>query len=154
MWPFSLKKKIPVPQPPSEDLLRFPKPPPLEKEIPLEKIKKKTTSRELPPPPQAPFGLSFPSSPELPSPFEPGPKPIPSLSRPKVKPAFLRVQHYQQILENLDRIKNQVDSLEGLAQSLEKSEFNEDKYYEMLKSSLRKLHERLLFLDDLTFKKS
>lgn len=165
---FSRKKKIEVPTPPSEDLLRFPKPSQIEKIIepekpsfPLEippvpkKIKAEGVEEPGPPPdisipetPPALFKPVFPSPPERPPPFTP--------SKPSFmpqKPCFLRVQHYQTLLDALADIQNNVKGLDQINKDLSQSEFHENKDHERLKNNLKRIHDRLISMDDSIFKK-
>lgn len=150
---FFRKKKAETLLPPSEDLLSFPKSLPREREIRPEKIKE-IAGLELPPLPQrrgkgeaeikrAKEGARLREEAEEQFPVSPIIK----------KPHFLRIQEYQKLRENLGEIREWGEKLEALCGSLEKSEFNENKDYESLKNDLKKIHERLLFMDELIFKK-
>lgn len=181
---FSRKKKIEVPVPPSEDMLKFPKPSQVEKEILPEKIQEAVgveEKQELPELPEVPTKVSEPELPEtsskfpwgkkkevpkpeeeLPAPEEgeelglpkPAPPVFPERRAPHLqKPCFLRVQHYQKLQGDLDTIRINSNELDKVTEYLEKSEFNEGKHYERLKNDLKRIHDRLLFMDDLIFKK-
>lgn len=157
---FFRKKKIEVPAPPSEDILKFPKASEISS-IKPESIKeavgieKPSLPPEIPPVPTKKEDLmSFeeipPAPPELTS-----HSPLPS-KRPQFvfkKPFFIRMQNYQLLIENLNNIKNKTAELDQTVMDLEKSEFNENKNYERLKNNLKKIHDQLLVMDDTIFKK-
>ncbi len=143
---FFKKKKVVVPLPEhSDDLLKFPEstagtPAP-------EEIKQSVGLEE---PPQMP-DMSTPD------PLAPGldgkPTKIPPLVQERAYPFFLRVQAYQDLIKDASDIKTHVLELDLTTEKLENSEFNENKNYERLKRELKTIHERLLFMDDLIFKK-
>ncbi len=157
---FSRKKKVEVPEPPSEDILKFPKPSEIkaikpeeqipQEELPVpEKIKKAVGVEKLPEELETPPHKSelpslpepaFPTLPEKP-PFKPTPIPL-------GKPSFLRIQHYQMLLDEMGSIKKNTAHLNQINEHLEKSEYNENKDYERLKNNLKKIHDGLLFIDD------
>jgi len=167
---FSRKKKeLKVPAPPSDDVLKFPKP---------SQDKKVKEEKELPPPPEHPspekikeaVGVEKPEEPlpeippdkieedELPPPKEmlPLPEPFSPPERPSFitkKPSFIRMQNYQMLLDNLNAIKNTTIEMNKLSEDIEKSEFNENKNYERLKNDLKKILDRLLSIDVQIFKK-
>jgi len=141
---FSRKKKIEVPIPPPKNLLKFPKPSQVERVIEPEKIKE-AVGIEKPTLP-LPESLEKLEKPKLT--FPTPPETFPST----IRPFFIRVQYYQKILDDLDHIKKNTTKLDKTVETLEKSEFNESKNYEKLKNNLKKIHERLLFMDELIFK--
>lgn len=153
---FFRKKKIAVPLPPSEDLLKFPKPSEIKVLKPEareeRKIKKAEDIEKLPfSLPELPKRMGIPSPP---FPFKPVfPSRPPEMFSFIQGPFFIRLQHYQMLLDNLNCIKTKTMDLDQTTERLEKSEFNENKDYERLKNDLKKLHDRLLFMDDLIFKK-
>ncbi len=165
---FSRKKKVELPEAPSDDLLDFPKLTESEKEIVPEKIQ-----REV--------GLESEEEPELiEEPKTPVPEkikgvfgfmkkepveqtlPEPILSKSSFeeeteevvvkKPFFSRIQSYQETIESLSSIKISMIKLEELNDKLDKSRFNENRDYETLKRDLKNIHDKLLFMDDLIFK--
>lgn len=133
---FSRKRKIRVPLPPTEDLLRFPKAAPPERIIEPERLKEAVSWEK-------PLAWEGPSLPKMVM-----PKPLTIK-----KPFFLRLSHYQQLLVNLGGMKEKAEQLEQVTENLEKSEFNENADYEDLKNCLKKIHDHLLRLDDLIFLK-
>jgi hypothetical protein len=135
---FSRKKKVEVPVPPHEDLLRFPKPSQVERVIQPEKVKEAAGIGKPLPPPEEPLPVVSP-------PLE---KPV----RERQEPFFIRIQHYRELIKDLDYVKEKSEKMEKINEELEKSEFNEKKDYESLKNNLKKIHERLLFMDDTIFK--
>jgi hypothetical protein len=143
---FSRKKKN-VPPPPQEGLLNFPKQPTVEKEILPDNIKQAAgvdKQEDIVPP-----------LPEEPIQTEPAPLPQPDVPEGYVlqKPYFARITQYKKLVENLDCIKVEINGMDEITTSLEKSEYNENKDFEKLKSNLKKIHDRLLFVDDLIFKR-
>jgi hypothetical protein len=69
------------------------------------------------------------------------------------KPCFLRVQHYQTLLDALADIQNNVKGLDQINKDLSQSEFHENKDHERLKNNLKRIHDRLISMDDSIFKK-
>jgi len=141
IW-FFKKKKVTVPIPENhEDLLQFPQ---SSRRAMPEEIKKSVGLEE---PPQMPdMGLPEESKPGLGS-------TSPPQTFQTAYPFFLRVQSYQELIKDTSDIKTHVLELDLTTEKLENSEFNENKNYEKLNRELRKVHERLLFMDDLIFKK-
>ena len=141
-WFFN-KKKVIVPLPEhSDDLLKFPEP--TAKSIAPETIKQSVGLEE---PPQMP-DMSSPEN------LAPGRGRVPTpVVQERAYPFFLRVQDYQELIKDASDIKTHVLELDLTTEKLENSEFNENKNYEKLKRDLRKIHERLLYMDDLIFKK-
>src|SRR3989339_1283738 len=136
---FSRKKKVDVPLPPSEEILRFPRRLPMEREI-LPAPKRMPETERLPKEPE-PVQSSFPSQTQV--------NPNTQLVNQFF---FLRMVDYQNLIGNLDNTNLQVQELEHTMNKLEASEFNENRDYEALKSNLKKVHERLLYVDKLIFK--
>ena len=161
---FSRKKKIEVPAPPSEDLLKFPK----ASEVTVikpETIKEAVgVEKPAPPLPEAPPARISKEDLVLPKetqemPSFPPPRPTFPLPPPETpsfrmkKPFFLRIQDYQKLFDSLSHIRNKTIELDQTTENIEKSGFNENKDYERLKNDLKKIHDRLLFMDDIVFKK-
>ena len=154
---FSRTKKIKVPIPTSDDFLKFPKLPQTGKITEPEKIKS-AVGLDSPPQPKEPEEKLLPPPPLPPKPSQFTPLPKPSLPPQPTnltiqKPFFLRIQHYQHLLTNLGGIKNNLTQMGHASEQLSKSEFNENQKYEQLKNHLKKIHDRLLSMDDLIFKK-
>ncbi|MFH1682257.1 MAG: hypothetical protein ABIA37_00520 [Candidatus Woesearchaeota archaeon] len=148
---FSRKKKMEVPSPPSDSLLRFPKPP--QREIHPEEIKqavKMERSPEIKPkvilPPmekpvtERPMPSPKPQMPRIPFPLAQG-------------PFFLRIQNHQMLMEHMEKIKTRLGELDQTSRDLEKSEFNEHQNYEEFKEELKKIHDRLIFIEGVVFKR-
>ena len=147
IW-FFKKKKVTVPIPENhEDLLQFPRSS-SKRTIP-EEIKKSVGLEE---PPQMP-DMALPEEPTLGIGAAPAKTVTPAPNYQTAYPFFLRVQSYQELIKDTSDIKTHVLELDLTTEKLENSEFNENKNYEKLKRELRKVHERLLFMDDLIFKK-
>lgn len=165
---FSRKRRIEVPSPPSEDLLRFPKASEV-KVIRPGKIKGPLDMEKAAPLPEIPLILKnkvdlmqlkeeispvlFKPTFPLPLPEKTFPTPPERPSFTLKKPVFLRVQDYQVLLGNLRNIKNKTDGLDQTTENLEKSEFNENRDFEHLKSNLKNIHDHLLHMDDTLFNK-
>ena len=154
---FSKKKKIEVPIPPSEDILRFPKPTKIEEKIIPPEPKEETPSSSpsfTPSQLKQVAGLEE-EKPQVEEKITPSLPPSPSFTPSSLSPTpfFIRLQQYQKLLEHLENIKNNIKKLDLLDENLAKSEFNENKNYENLKKELKKIHDRLLYVDDLIFKK-
>lgn len=144
IW-FFRKKKVTVPIPEhSDDLLQFPQSS-SRRSVPDE-IKQSVGLEE---PPQLPdMDLSVEPETSFSSASIPQP-----LANQMTYPFFLRVQSYQDLVKDTSDVKTHMLELDLTTEKLENSEFNENKHYENLKKELRKVHERLLFMDDLIFKK-
>ncbi|MBR9683612.1 hypothetical protein GOV03_03660 [Candidatus Woesearchaeota archaeon] len=128
-----------------------------EEELPIhEKIKAavglKKPSLPVPTPPFAKMDAG-PMLPEIPSQPEPSFHPHKKTVFMVKKPFYLRMQHYQEIFDNLGNVRAKTIEMDKNIQELEKSEFNEHKHYERLKNSLKQIHDRLLAIDDTIFKK-
>ncbi len=139
---FFKKKKVTVPLPEhSDDLLKFPE-----------------SSSKIPAPEEIKQSVGLEEPPQMP---DMAPMEEPSLGVPKTfsaptapaYPFFLRVQSYQELLKDASDIKTHVLELDLTTEKLENSEYNENKNYEKLRKELRKIHERLLYMDDLIFKR-
>jgi len=157
---FFKKRKTEVPLPPTEDLLDFPQKASSGKRI--EPIRKK----ELPLP--KPKDYTFPqkikaavrTSSDLPLPPELIERSLKKESIMVKHPAignkrnfFIRVHDYQEIIVNLEDIGSNSLEIEKANKRLDQSEFNENKSYENLKNNLKRIHDRLLLIDDIVFKK-
>lgn len=149
---FSKKRKLEVPLPPPDDLLKFPRPHQIEREIKLDEIEEAVGLEKVPSPvPEMPLPKRLSRSKE---PFESSAFPTQFASAAiTTKPFFIRVQPYQDLLKDLEKIRSGLSQLDLTSENLEKSEFNENKDYERLKSNLKRIHEELLLIDDLIFKK-
>ena len=138
---FFKKKKVTVPLPEhSSDLLKFP----TSTKIPAPEEIKQSVGLEEPP-----------TMPDMAMPEQEVPSTLPStqIASTSAYPFFLRVQSYQDLLKDASDIKTHVLELDLTTEKLENSEFNENKNYEKLRKELRKIHERLLYMDDLIFKR-
>jgi len=165
---FSRKKKIEAPAPPSEDLLNFPKP------SQVEKIIKPDSFPEPQPFPEKPhfFSKKHKALPPLHNEI----KTAVGLDKPTIGPFkqettflsmsepsfptrfptnefFIRVNHYQNLSENLDTIKKINQQMEEGMQKIDHSEFNERKHYEKMKKQLKIIHSQLISMDEIIFKR-
>lgn len=156
---FSRKKKVEIPSPPSDDLLKFPKPSHLRKEVTPQEIKKITgitpPPKKVDVPKNASEQIQKPVEQELSEiPLEKMvPKRIPFPIQKPTSPFFIRVQHHNQVLDDLEIVKNKLSGLEKLNQNLEKSESSENNNYDDLKDELKKIHDRLTFIDGQIFER-
>ena len=148
---FSRRKKLDVPLPPSEDVLRFPRSSEIARRIEPEKIKEAV-------------GLQEPKPEELLPPEHQG-KELDSTFPEETamsqrtffidakKPFFLRMQTHQEIYKNALEMKNNSLELSEVTNEITDSEYNDDRQYEKLKNSLKRVHDKLLQVDEAIFKR-
>lgn len=152
---FSRKRKLEAPAPPSDSLLRFPKPP--QREVHPEEIKQAVKTEKAP---EKKLQVILPTiEKQVQKPVESGTLPSPKPQMPRVpfplahEPFFLRIQNHQLLMEHLEKIKSGLADLDKANQELTCSEFNENKDYERFKEDLKKVHDRLLLIESAVFKR-
>ena len=151
MWPFSFKKKVPkVPFPEGrldEGSLRFPRHAPLEKVIGPEKVQEAAgiNKKEMLPETEE---LAFEESPME----EVTPMGLPSFQPQVSEPLFIKKEVYQRMLEELESLCGDLLNLNELNTDLEKSEFNEENNFALLRKYVKSMHDRLLQADKVLFK--
>ena len=78
----------------------------------------------------------------------------PETIRPKSfdEPFFTDINIYKRVLGRVEGMESEVKSLSDINKKLAKSEFNEEKSFTGLKSSIKNIHDKLLSMDELLFK--
>ncbi len=150
MWPFSQKKKVPrvpfpEPRPLDEGSLRFPRYAPQEKIIQPEKIQEAAGIKEEMLPPEEDIPLLEETPMAIPS-------ELPFFQSQMSKPLFIKKDVYQRILGELESLKGDLFNLSELNRDLEKSEYNEENNYVILRKSMKSIHDRCLQIDKILFK--
>jgi len=75
-------------------------------------------------------------------------KPIMEVSRVAGdKPVFVKIDNYQEAMENIDKVKEMIHEAEGLLENIHKLRADEDRELESWHRSLDKLKDRLLNVD-------
>lgn len=68
------------------------------------------------------------------------------------EPVFLKVESYKRILGELDEIKAELADLADINRHLEKSEYNEERSFSNLQTSIKNIHDKFLSVDEIVFK--
>lgn len=67
-------------------------------------------------------------------------------------PVYVKIDIYQQILGEIDSVREKDKELAGINQKLESSEYNEETNFTMLRRAVKAMHDRLLLIDKTLFK--
>ncbi len=67
-------------------------------------------------------------------------------------PVFIDVERYKEVLGDIGECKGELSHLSETSRKLEKAEFNEERSFSDLRSSMKALHDKLLSVDEILFK--
>ncbi len=65
---------------------------------------------------------------------------------------YVKIDIYQQVLGELERIKGKMTELQEINKHLESSEYNEENNFVKLRRAMKSMHDRFLLIDKTVFK--
>jgi len=156
-WLFGKKKKIPkVPlpmgRPMDSETLQFPSRISSEKEIKLDQIKEAVGIKkemELPSMMEEETN-AVPEQSNIPSPFQQDIETT-NFESPVNGPIYVKLNVYQRLLGEVEDLKSDLRELSNVNSQLETSEYNEEKNFAKLRTSVRTIHDRILNMDKTIF---
>jgi len=85
--------------------------------------------------------------------FKPRTQPLaPGIAPETTEPLFVKMEVYQKIIGELDGLKKNISEVAEHGRHLESSEYNEEKHFVTLKTTVRLVHDRMLQVDKIIFK--
>jgi len=107
--------------------------------------------------------MTFPDEEEMSMPSFPAPRssspvstsrtsPPSPLGPPEISPLFIKMEVYQHIVAEMDKVKSTITELSHINRAVEKSEYNEEHNFVKLRRAVKGIHDRLLLADKIVFK--
>ena len=100
-----------------------------------------------------PAMVDLPDAPELPT--FPTPEPLPEFSRtePKAGPVFLKAEMLDALLNDIQAVRARLDKSERMVARIEEVHDAQGRLLQSWNGTMKEVHDKLLFLDTVLFKK-